>query len=112
MSDLYNDLQLKTKQLYECVRMLRKSGEDAAAAERDYKCLLRTECLKLRDGGMSGVMIDKICYGIPSVAAARFKRDVCDSVYKANLEMINAVKLEMRLIESQIEREWSAGGNE
>ena len=110
MVELYDELQLKTKQLYESIKMLRKSGVDYAEAERAYKVLLRTECLKLRDDGTSIGLIDKVCYGIPSVAAARFKRDVCESVYKANLEMINAVKLEMRLIESQISREYGAAG--
>ena len=55
-------------------------------------------------------MIDKTCYGIPSVAEARFRRDVAEAVYKANQEAINSLKLQMRLIESQINREW--GKNE
>lgn len=104
--DLYTELQQKTKQLDTSIRLLRKSGTDYAEAEREYKVLLRTECLKLRDGGMAIGMIDKTCYGIPSVAEARFKRDVAETVYKANLEAINSIKLQMRLIEAQIEREW------
>ena len=55
-------------------------------------------------------MIDKTCYGIPSVAEARFKRDVAEAVYKANLEAINSIKLQMRLLENQLQREW--GQNE
>ena len=104
--DLVNDLQAKTHQLEISIKMLRKSGTDYAAAERDYKVLLRQECLKLRDDGMAIGLIDKTCYGIPSVAEARFKRDVAETVYKANLEAINALKLQMRLMEGQISREW------
>lgn len=104
--DLVNDLQAKTRQLEISIKMLRKSGTDYAAAERDYKVLLRQECLKLRDDGMAIGLIDKTCYGIPSVAEARFKRDVAETVYKANLEAINALKLQMRLMEGQISREW------
>ena len=106
--DLYSELQQKTKQLDISIRNLRKSGTEYAEAERAYKILLRTECLKLRDEGMAVGMIDKTCYGIPSVAEARFKRDVAEVVYKANLEAINSIKLQMRLIESQIQREWGA----
>lgn len=51
-------------------------------------------------------MIDKTCYGIPSVAEARFKRDVAETVYKANLEAIASIKLQIRIIESQLNREW------
>lgn len=106
--DLYDELQAKTRQLEVSIKMLRKSGTDYAEAERAYKVLLRTECLKLRDEGMAIGMIDKTCYGIPTVADARFKRDVAEVVYKANLEAINSIKLQMRLIESQIQREWGA----
>ena len=106
--ELYQELQNKTRQLELSIKQLRTSGTDYAKAERDYKVLLRTECLKLRDQGMAIGMIDKTCYGIPSVAEARFKRDVAEAVYKANLEAINSIKLQMRLIEAQLQREWGA----
>lgn len=109
--DLYTELQEKTKQLYVSIKELRRSGTAYASAERDYKILLRQECLKLRDDGMAIGMIDKTCYGIPSVAEARFKRDVAETIYKANLEAINSIKLQMRLIESQLNREWGSASN-
>ena len=108
MDDLYQELQQKTKQLEVTIKHLRKSGTDYAEAERDYKILLRSECLKLRDEGMAIGLIDKTCFGIPSVAEARFKRDVSEAVYKANMEAINSIKLQLRLIEGQLQREWGA----
>ena len=108
--DLYEELQRKTSQLDYSVRQLRENGTAYAQAEKDYKVLLRQECLKLRDEGMAIGMIDKTCYGIPSVAEARFRRDVAEAVYKANQEAINSLKLQMRLMENQIGREW--GKNE
>lgn len=104
--DLYSELQTKTAQLELSVKELRKNGTAYAQAEKDYKILLRQECLKLRDAGMAIGMIDKTCYGIPAVAEARFKRDVAETIYKANQEAINSIKLEMRLIEGQLQREW------
>lgn len=104
--ELYEELQAKTKSLEMSIKQLRTSGTEYANAEKNYKILLRQECLKLRDEGMAIGMIDKTCYGIPSVAEARFKRDVAEAVYKANIEAINSVKLQMRLIESQLQREW------
>ena len=106
--ELYDELQNKVKQLDTSVKALRSTGTAYAQAERDYKVLLREECLKLRDGGMAIGMIDKTCYGIPSVAEARFKRDVAETVYKANMESINAIKLQIRLIEAQLDREWKS----
>ena len=109
MQDLINDIQSKVKQLETSVRMLRQTGTDYAKAERDYKILLRQECLKLRDEKMAIGMIDKTCYGIPSVAEARFKRDVAECVWKANQESINAIKLQIRILDAQISREWNGG---
>lgn len=108
--ELYTELQSKTQQLDKSIKQLRTSGTEYAQAEKNYKLLLRQECLKLRDEGMAIGMIDKTCYGIPSVAEARFKRDVAEAVYKANLEAINSIKLQMRLLENQLQREW--GQNE
>ena len=104
--DLYKDLQQKTRELETSIRLLRQNGTAYAQAERDYKILLRQECLKLRDEGMAIGMINMTAYGIPSVAEARFKRDVAEAVYRANQEAINSTKLQLRLIESQLQREW------
>ena len=106
--DLYLEIQAKIKQLDQSIRQLRYSGTEYAQAERDYKVLLRQECLKLRDAGTAIGMIDKCCYGIPSVAEARFKRDVAEAVYKANIEAINSIKLQLRLLDAQLSREWGA----
>ena len=108
MSDLYEELQAKKKQLDASIRQLRKNGTEYAEAEKVYKILLRTECLKLRDEGMAIGMISLTCYGIPSVAEARFRRDIAKTVYEANQEAINSLKLQLRLIESQIQREWGS----
>lgn len=108
--ELYEELRTKTAQLDVAVKQLRKTGTAYAEAERSYKVKLREECLKLRDEGMAIGMIDKTCYGIPSVAEARFHRDIAECTYKANLEAIASIKLQMRLIEAQIQREYGIAG--
>ena len=105
--DLITELEQKRKQLDQGILDLRKNGTARAKAEKEYKILLRMECLKLRDEGMAIGMIDKTCYGIPSVAEARYKRDIADTIYNANQEAINSIKLQIRLIESQLQREWT-----
>ena len=109
--ELYEELQAKTRQLDASIKQLRKNGTEYAQKERDYKVLLRTECLKLKEEGMAIGMIDKTCYGIPSVAEARFQRDIAKVVYEANQEAIASLKLQMRLIENQIQREWGSPNN-
>lgn len=107
MDDLYSELQRKTAQLDYSIKELRKNGTAYAEAEKNYKILLRTEVLKMRDEGYAVGVIEKVCYGLPSVAEARFQRDVSEAVYRANQEAIQSIKLQMRLIEGQINREWS-----
>lgn len=107
MDDLMIELNQKTKELSACIRELRKSGTARAEAEKNYKIKLREEALKLRaEKGMAVTLINQIVYGIPEVAELRFKRDIAETIYQANLEAINSTKLQMRLLESQIQREW------
>lgn len=107
MTDLYSEIQQKRRELDVCIKRLRKSGTAYAEAERAYKVQLRKTCLTLRSDGMAVGMIQLVCYGDPEVAGKRFARDVAEAVYTANKEAINSCKLQLRLIEAQLGREWS-----
>lgn len=108
--DLWSEIQSKTKQLDYSVKELRKSGTAYAEAERAYKIKLRETALRLRSQDMAVGMISMTVYGIPEVAELRFKRDCCEAVYKANVEAIQAIKLEIRIINEQLSREWGQAG--
>lgn len=105
--DLQIELQQQVELLQKSLENLRKTGSDYADKERKYKILLRQEVLKLRDDGIAIGVIQLVCYGIPSVAQARFERDVALATYQANQEAINTYKLKIRLLESQISREFT-----
>ena len=108
--DLVNEISAKVNDLEKCIKMLRKTGSEFAEAEREYKIILRQECLKLRDEGMAIGMIDKVCYGIQKVADARFQRDIKQATYESNKEAILSLKLQIRILDNQLEREWGASG--
>lgn len=108
--DLWEEIQQKTRQLDYSVKELRKSGTAYAEAERVYKIKLRETALRLRSQDMAVGMISMTVYGVPEVAELRFKRDCCEAVYKANVEAINAIKLEIRIINEQLSREWGQAG--
>jgi hypothetical protein len=59
---------------------------------------------------MAVTLINQIVYGIPEVASKRFKRDIAETMYQTNLEYINTTKLQLRILENQLQREW--GKNE
>ena len=108
--DLWQEIRQKTKQLDYSVRELRKSGTAYAEAEKAYKIKLRETALRLRSQDTAVGMISMTVYGVPEVAELRFKRDCCEAVYKANVEAINAIKLEIRIINEQLSREWGQAG--
>lgn len=111
--DLLNDLQLKIEELNISIKSLRKTGGEFAEAERDYKICLREEALKLRaEKGMPVTLIQQVVYGVPEVARKRFERDVKEAVYKANQEAIASIKLQIRILENQINREYGVEGKQ
>ena len=109
--DLYEQITKLVNELDISVRQLRKSGNDLAEAEQKYKICLREEALKLRaEKNMPVTLINQIIYGVPEVAKLRFDRDVKDAVYQANREAINSTKLKLRILENQLDREYSNAG--
>lgn len=108
--DLWSEIQSKTKQLDYSVKELRKSGTAYAEAERAYKVKLRETALRLRSQDMAVGMINMTVYGVPEVAELRFKRDCAEALYRANLEAIQAIKLEVRIINEQLTRELGRPG--
>ncbi len=49
------------------------------------------------------------CEYCGKIEELRFKRNVAKVIYTTNLEHINGTKLQMRILESQINREWGSG---
>ena len=104
---LIDEIQTIYDLLTRSIKSLKRTSETYAEAEKNYKIHLREEALKLRDGGMAIGLINLTVYGIPSVAEARMKRDIAEAVYKANQEAIQSYKLQLRLLDSQAQRDWS-----
>lgn len=107
--DLVNLLNTKINELNVSIKKLRQTGTEYAEAERDYKITLRQEALKLRaEKGMPVTLIQQVVYGVPEVAEKRFARDVKEAIYEANREAINSIKLQIRVIEGQLNREFNS----
>lgn len=104
--ELYEELESKSRQLDQAIKVLRKNGTALAEAEANYKTELTKEVLRLKDEGMAVTLINLIIYGQPSVSTLRLQRDIAKTTYDANAEVINILKLQIRIIAAQIEREW------
>lgn len=109
--NLVNELFSKQTELTASITTLKEYGLKLAEAERDYKICLRQEALKLRsEKGMAITLIQQVVYGVPEVAEKRFKRDVAETMYNTAQEKINTLKLQIRILESQLQREWNNTG--
>lgn len=101
--NILNDL---SQSLTSEINALEGQGVKCAKTEAEYKKTLRVEALKLKSQDMAVTLIDKVVYGVDEVAMKRLERDIAESKYKAMQERINGIKLQMRILENQIEREW------
>ena len=110
MLDLINELNDLSAKLTVSGKQMQKYGLELAEAERDYKICLRQEALKLREQGTPVTLINQIIYGVPEVANLRFKRDIAETMYKVSIESINTLKLKIRILDAQIQREWNSNG--
>lgn len=104
--DLYMELQSKVALLDESLKQIRRGGRNYAIAEQRYRTALSKKILEQRADGVPVTVINDICRGSAEVAQLRFERDCADTVYKAALEAINVYKLQIRLLEGQIDREY------
>lgn len=109
MIDLINELDARQKQLDIAVKTLRKSGEEYASAYRDYRVALAKELLKLKDDGFAITLAGDIARGKPEIARLKFEEISKEAIYKANQESILALKLQIKLLDNQISREYGNG---
>ena len=66
---------------------------------------------KLRnDEKLPVTLINQIVYGVPEVAEKRFQRDIAETMYNTCQEQINTMKLQLRILDAQIQREWGNTG--
>lgn len=106
-TDLIEELGAKTALLDKAISQLGIRGRTFAQAEHDYKVALSKRILEHRADGMPVTIISDVCRGEPEIARLRLERDISEVVYKSALEAINSYKLQIRILDAQIEREWS-----
>lgn len=108
MADLVNEIMDKSRMLDVAISELKRRGQKYAEAERDYRVALANQMLLERDNGMPVTIISDICKGKSEIATLRFNRDCAEVLYKSAMEAINSMKLQIRLMDSQLDREWGA----
>ena len=108
---IFNEREELSKSLSESYSHLWDKGREYARADHHYKIAYKKEVFLLHE-------IDKVAWTTcPSlahgdetrnnVAKLRLARDMAKIEYEVMQEKIQGIKLQLRLIESQLERDWS-----
>lgn len=107
--DLQIELNDKLRDLDVSIKSLRRTGSDYAKAYTDYRVALAQELLKLKNEGYAITLAGDIARGKTEIAKLKFKEISTEAIYKANQESINAIKLHIKVIQEQMNKEF---GNE
>lgn len=105
--DLYVEEQQLRAKLDEYIEEYRRCGIEHAKRDREYYILKAQKTLELKDDGMPATVISQVIKGVGSVAEAREKMLVAEVMTRAALEAVLSAKLQLKLVDSQLQREYS-----
>lgn len=103
---MWEEIQERTKKLDQAIEHLAENGRDLAIKEKEYKIALNQKALELRAEDMPVTLINQVIYGYDDIALLRLARDTAQVRYNANQEYLNILKLEIRILENQLAREY------
>ena len=81
-----------------------------AKAYSNYRKLLAQELLRLKAEGMPVTIAYDIARGTEEVANAKEQEIITECLYKSCQEAINSYKLQMKILQEQIEKEYTNEG--
>lgn len=106
MNDLWSEISNRILELRDEINECERLGIDWANAENEYQKAKHIRAYELKDEGMAATMISIVLKGDPFVSEKLRERDSYSVLYESSKSRINAIKLEMRIFESQLQREW------
>lgn len=107
MNDLWTDIQRRLDLLDVSLREVGKRGREYAEAEADYRSALSAKILELRADNMPVTICPDVARGTQHIAMLKMDRDCKEALYKAALESVNVYKLQIKVLEAQMQREWN-----
>lgn len=120
MSELDSNITLDDEsiplwvRIEECMRVVelalkeaKKRGKHMVDMEREYYTAKAIESLEMLDEGYANTFIQTVIKGRPGVADAMARYHEAEVLYKNAVEAVNVMKLKLRVLEAEMEREWS-----
>ena len=105
-ADLIQEIGAKSAMLDAAIKQLSVRGRAYAQAEHDYRVEMRKKILEERSSGTPVTIISDLCRGDEEIAKLRLERDIALTVYESAKEAIQTFKLQIRILDAQLEREW------
>lgn len=110
MSGDYEALDEARNSYLASTRSLPEAGRRYAEAEAEYQKAKAVRVMELRDEKVPATLIALMVKGDPAVNRKLFDRDSAKSLYEATNKAIDTYKLDARLLESRIQRDWNSQG--
>ena len=105
--DLYAEERELRSRLDRFIKEYRELGAEHARRDREYYTAKAAKTLELRDQGMPVTVISQVVKGLSPVAEARERMLVSETMARAALEAVMSTKLQIKLVDSQLQREYS-----
>lgn len=96
-----------TRTLDETINKFNQADIALAEAEKKYQVTMRQKALLEKAEGVSVTFIDKFLRGDEEIAELRKQRDICEAWRDTYQEKINSIKLQIRILNAQADREWT-----
>ena len=110
--DLFNQRDSLSRELSESINLMQQYGTDYAQKDSRYQITLAETATRMKADGETATMISLTIRGTDKVPKMRMDRDIAEVMYKTAQEKIQVVKLQLKLVEAQIEREWQTARRE
>ncbi len=105
--DLIISMREQRTLLIDTVQAMKVIGRKLAESDLAYRIAYRKEVFRLREvDGVAWTSCGDLARGDDIVGKLRFTREVHQSDYDCCIEKIHQIKFEMRILESEINREW------
>lgn len=104
--ELINQILDKSNQMTGVITELKKRGRKMAETEADYRSALAQKILQLRAENFPVTIMNDVCRGDREVAKLRLVRDIARTEYDVANEMLQVLKLQIRVLQAEVERDF------
>lgn len=105
--DLIQELWKINELLNKALEQYKQRGKEYAQAYRNYRVQLAQELLRLKSDGMPVTIAYDIARGKEEIADAKQQEIITECLYKSCQEAINTYKLQIKIIQEQINKEYT-----